>query len=368
MRELREDTFSENKNDDAHEHVERVLDIFSLFNIPRVSHDVVMLRVFPITLTRATKGWVDRLPPGTFVSWDLLKKAFIQRNIEGSSDFEGIAAIVNKLENLGQDMKKLKENVHAIQVGCQIYKRAHIDKDCPLNEDVKSVEEVKYGEFGKAEALAALEATRKIKKEKHEEEKQSVNYYIDPYETPIPFPRRLEHHVEEALVHKTMESLKKIKINSPLLKEIRQTDNYAKYMKDLRDRFRDEEDDLEDPEECEEHKANVIKGVIHDTLNNDWFNNTSEDKDYLEGMLDYLEPISYDGFIDLDDKACNERRCKLLGMTYKEPTLILIKKVKDTRYTIGPGSIYKEVEFEVSSTRSHVEARFCLGVPILVTP
>nr|GEV37060.1 hypothetical protein [Tanacetum cinerariifolium] len=27
MRELREDTFSENKNDDAHEHVERVLDI-----------------------------------------------------------------------------------------------------------------------------------------------------------------------------------------------------------------------------------------------------------------------------------------------------------------------------------------------------
>nr|GFA58975.1 hypothetical protein [Tanacetum cinerariifolium] len=44
-------------------------------------------------------------------------------------------------------MKKLKENVHAIQVGCQIYGRAHIDKDFPLNEEVKSVEEVKYGEF-----------------------------------------------------------------------------------------------------------------------------------------------------------------------------------------------------------------------------
>ncbi|GJR98520.1 hypothetical protein Tco_0270694 [Tanacetum coccineum] len=39
IRELREDTFSGNKNDNAHEHVERVLDIVSLFNIPRVSHD-----------------------------------------------------------------------------------------------------------------------------------------------------------------------------------------------------------------------------------------------------------------------------------------------------------------------------------------
>nr|GEW83921.1 hypothetical protein [Tanacetum cinerariifolium] len=55
MRELREDTFFKNKNDDAHEHVERVLDIVSLFNNPGVSHDAVMLRVFPITLTGAAK-------------------------------------------------------------------------------------------------------------------------------------------------------------------------------------------------------------------------------------------------------------------------------------------------------------------------
>ncbi|GJR22205.1 hypothetical protein Tco_0970732 [Tanacetum coccineum] len=83
-----------------------------------------------------------------------------------------------------------------------------------------------------AEALAALEATLEIKKVP-QKEKQNVNYYVDPYEPPIPFPRGLEHHAEVALVHKTMESLKKIKINRPLLKEIRQTDNYTKYMKDL---------------------------------------------------------------------------------------------------------------------------------------
>nr|GEZ02843.1 reverse transcriptase domain-containing protein [Tanacetum cinerariifolium] len=95
-------------------------------------------------------------------------------NIDSSSNSEGITAIVSKLDNLGRDIKKLKENVHAIQVGCQlcegahIHKEsplneevksmeegcqlcegAHIHKECPLNEEVKSMEEGKYGEFGR---------------------------------------------------------------------------------------------------------------------------------------------------------------------------------------------------------------------------
>ncbi|GJR35245.1 hypothetical protein Tco_1210929 [Tanacetum coccineum] len=260
---------------------------------------------------------------------------------------EGMAAIVNKLENLGRDMKKLKESVHAIQVGCQTCGGVHLDKDCPLNEEVNNVEEVKYGEFSRpfpnnyknddrfnrggydqpslgerrpnlteiinkymveaskkhveqdewlrkfyqsegranngkfeecktictkdgsplytpfyypleeieyfsansgfsdserqetddsrmAEALVALEATlKKEEKEEPKKEKQKVNYYVDPYELLIPFPRRLEHHAKETFVHKTMESLKKIKINHPLLKEVRKTDNYPKHIKNL---------------------------------------------------------------------------------------------------------------------------------------
>ncbi|GKD54303.1 reverse transcriptase domain-containing protein [Tanacetum coccineum] len=72
------------------------------------------------------------------------------RNIGSSNSTEGISTIVNKLENLGRDMKKLKENVHAIQVGCQNCGGAHLDKDCPLKEEVKSVKEAKYGEFGRS--------------------------------------------------------------------------------------------------------------------------------------------------------------------------------------------------------------------------
>ncbi|GJR75077.1 hypothetical protein Tco_0087442 [Tanacetum coccineum] len=71
------------------------------------------------------------------------------RNIESSSSNDGLAALVNKLDNLGRDMKKLKESVYAIQDGCKICKGPHLDKECPFNEEVKQVEEVKYGEFGR---------------------------------------------------------------------------------------------------------------------------------------------------------------------------------------------------------------------------
>ncbi|GKA26478.1 hypothetical protein Tco_0712587 [Tanacetum coccineum] len=60
-----------------------------------VSHDAIMLRVFPITLTGAAKRWVDRLPPGTVDSWDLLKKAFIQRYCPPSKTAEQLEEIRN---------------------------------------------------------------------------------------------------------------------------------------------------------------------------------------------------------------------------------------------------------------------------------
>nr|GEX25362.1 hypothetical protein [Tanacetum cinerariifolium] len=78
-----------------------------------------------------------------------------------------------------------------------------------------------------------------------------------------------------------------------------------------REKFREEEDGIkensEDPKECGEDKENVIIWAIHDKLSDDWFNGTSEDDD-SEGILDYLKPRSYDGFIDLDNEAYNKRR------------------------------------------------------------
>nr|GEW18945.1 zinc knuckle CX2CX4HX4C [Tanacetum cinerariifolium] len=78
----------------------------------------------------------------------VIKDGTSSRNVSSNSNTGGLAAIVSKLDNLGRDIKKLKENVHAIQVGCKICEGPHLDKECPLNEEVKHVEWVKYGEFG----------------------------------------------------------------------------------------------------------------------------------------------------------------------------------------------------------------------------
>ncbi|GJW08677.1 putative reverse transcriptase domain-containing protein [Tanacetum coccineum] len=70
------------------------------------------------------------------------------RNVEGSSNSEGIAAIVRKLDNLG----------------------AHLDKDCPLNEEVKSIEEAKYEKRPSLEELMNKHLEESIRRRAEMEE------------------------------------------------------------------------------------------------------------------------------------------------------------------------------------------------------
>ncbi|GJV44013.1 hypothetical protein Tco_1428549 [Tanacetum coccineum] len=219
MRKLREDTFFGNKDEDAHDHIDRVLSIVGLFNIPGVSKDADLLkksfiqRYCPPSITvkqlEDIHNFKQEGDESLYQAWerynDLLYKCLTHdinshqkvnifykglstmnrqfldsqgpiprmtpaqalitiqtmvdhsqkwrdgttsRNIGSSSSNDGLAALVNKLDNLGRNMMKLKESVHEIQVGCQICEGPHLDKDCPLNEEVKQVEEVRYGEFG----------------------------------------------------------------------------------------------------------------------------------------------------------------------------------------------------------------------------
>ncbi|GJT55705.1 hypothetical protein Tco_0990759 [Tanacetum coccineum] len=53
LKELRENTFSGSDNEDANEHIEKVLKIVDLFHVPKITVDQLMLRVFPISLTGA---------------------------------------------------------------------------------------------------------------------------------------------------------------------------------------------------------------------------------------------------------------------------------------------------------------------------
>ncbi|GJS80909.1 serine--tRNA ligase-like protein [Tanacetum coccineum] len=98
------------------------------------------------------------------------------------------------------------------------------------------------------------------------------------------------------------------------------------------------EEDCEDLENFEEENMELILDTVLDKLDGGWFSETVKDEDDLDGIADYLELKSDDGFIDIDDEAYKERMCKMFGMTYKKPSPILIEEVEVT------GSYNQEME------------------------
>ncbi|GJV20560.1 hypothetical protein Tco_1369580 [Tanacetum coccineum] len=111
LKELRENTFSGSNHEDANEHIEKVLKIVDLFQVPNITQDQLMLRVFPISLT-------------------------------------GAATIQAQLNNLGREIKKVNEKVYAAQVRCKRCKGPHYTKDYPLKEEGKTLKEAYYTQLG----------------------------------------------------------------------------------------------------------------------------------------------------------------------------------------------------------------------------
>ncbi|GJV01864.1 hypothetical protein Tco_1335433 [Tanacetum coccineum] len=68
MRELRRKLFASTDDEDSYEHVHTVLEIIDFFHLSSVTHDVIMLKVFPVTLKGRALRWKNRLPAGTITT------------------------------------------------------------------------------------------------------------------------------------------------------------------------------------------------------------------------------------------------------------------------------------------------------------
>ncbi|GJV98479.1 retrovirus-related pol polyprotein from transposon TNT 1-94 [Tanacetum coccineum] len=66
-------------NEDANEHIEKVLEIVDLFHVPNITVDQLMLRVLPISLTRAATRWLRNEPTGSIKTWEDLKTKFLNK-------------------------------------------------------------------------------------------------------------------------------------------------------------------------------------------------------------------------------------------------------------------------------------------------
>ncbi|GJS05786.1 hypothetical protein Tco_0322294 [Tanacetum coccineum] len=179
MRELREDTFYENKNEDAHDHIDRVLNIVGLFNILRVSKDAIMLIVFPFTLTEAVKKMGGQTCPRNYQylgspQKGLYPKGLIpgmtpaqaltaiqtmadhsqkwhdgttSRNIVSRISNDGLADLVNKLDKTGTRHEEAKG-----KCSCNPGWMPNLLKTSPRLRIAlirgKKIKEVRHGEYG----------------------------------------------------------------------------------------------------------------------------------------------------------------------------------------------------------------------------
>ncbi|GJX69790.1 retrotransposon ORF1 [Tanacetum coccineum] len=104
MRELRRKLFKGIDDEDAHEHVQRVLEIVDLFYFPGVTHDVIMLSVFHITLKGTALRWINKLSAGLVTTWDLLEKAFIKQYCPPSKTAKKLEEIRNFKQELDEPL------------------------------------------------------------------------------------------------------------------------------------------------------------------------------------------------------------------------------------------------------------------------
>nr|GEU90331.1 Gag-Pol polyprotein [Tanacetum cinerariifolium] len=62
LKKLRDNTYSDLDHEDANEHIEKVFKIVVPFHIPEITQDQIMLRVLPMSLTRAASRWLRNEP------------------------------------------------------------------------------------------------------------------------------------------------------------------------------------------------------------------------------------------------------------------------------------------------------------------
>ncbi|GJT48661.1 hypothetical protein Tco_0974818 [Tanacetum coccineum] len=113
LKELRDNTFSGSDNEDANEHIEKVLEIVDLFHIPEITQDQIMLQTFPMSLTRAASRWLRNEPSGSIITWEVLKKKFLSKYCPPARTTKKMEEINNfqqeRDETFYQDWERFKE-------------------------------------------------------------------------------------------------------------------------------------------------------------------------------------------------------------------------------------------------------------------
>nr|GEX52980.1 hypothetical protein [Tanacetum cinerariifolium] len=170
LKKLYENTFSGSEHEDANEHIEKVLEIIDLYNILGETLKTKFLNKYCPPARTAKKmeeinNFQQEPDESLFRAWERFKELLMKCPQYYLTDMQEVilfynrlgvptrqildskAAIQAQLNSLGMEIKKVNEKVYAAQVGCELCKGPHYTKDCPLKEEVKTLEEAYYAQL-----------------------------------------------------------------------------------------------------------------------------------------------------------------------------------------------------------------------------
>ncbi|GJS13003.1 putative reverse transcriptase domain-containing protein [Tanacetum coccineum] len=237
MRELREETFSGNKNVDTHYHVERFLNI------------------------------VDRLTLGVVNTWDLLKKAFIQRYCPPSKTAKRLEDIHNFKQEIDESLYQAWEWFNDL-----LYK-------CPTH-DINSHQKESYEEIAYRCSLITLETNRELREECHGG--SLCHNEIKCYWESENDGNRMEVEWENLSLNDWL------RIRFGEVSETARNQILRDHWKKIENEY-DDSDEFEDSDGCGQCRGNENFETIINKLHDEWFKGMDEDEEDLEGIIDYLE-------------------------------------------------------------------------------
>ncbi|GJS12699.1 putative reverse transcriptase domain-containing protein [Tanacetum coccineum] len=144
FKELRDNAFSGTTGEDEVEHIEKFSKIVNSLDIPNITVEQLMHRIFHISLTRAE---VILFYKGLDVpTRQILDSKGVMPKMNDADAKKAIQEMADHSQKW--QWNKVNEKVCAAQVGCELCNGSHYSKDCPLNEKGKTLEEAYYTQFG----------------------------------------------------------------------------------------------------------------------------------------------------------------------------------------------------------------------------
>nr|GEW61468.1 hypothetical protein [Tanacetum cinerariifolium] len=211
MSELKCNPFAGTDDEDAHEHVRCVLEITNLFHIPSFTHNVLMIRVFPITLTGAARRWKNLLPTEVCYAEALREYSCYP---------------VKKQSSLDERIKKLRDETN------MSFRMLDAATKNLQGKSEQLIQEILTSSMAD-KAKTIMRSEIKFKKDLIPFYSPNINQYDESTIPPSQFPRYLKEQEDEAQAFRTLEGLKKLNINRSLGRVVKRMPEYLMYVKDV---------------------------------------------------------------------------------------------------------------------------------------